>query len=455
MGRKIFRAVCQVSAAIFLASLVLIMGISYGYLTRIVRTQLKAETFLASQGVAQSGIAFLHGMDPEHERITWIAANGDVLYDSNAEKGLMENHTEREEVRAAFDSGYGESVRYSRTFADRQLYAAKRLPDGSVLRMSIVQRSVWTLLLDFAQPICAVMLLALVLSFVLALRLAKRIVAPINSIDPDDPLQYCDRDDYRELEPLLRRLACQKAQLRRDRAEIEKAALIRQEFTANVSHELKTPLHAISGYAELIENGMVREEDLKPFAGRIRQESARLSRLAGDVIELTKLDSESVRRTDETCDLHRIAENVLESMESSADARQVTLRLEGGSATVRGCPQLLHSVVFNLCDNALRYNRPRGTVTIRTEQDDRAARLSVRDTGIGIPKESQDRVYERFYRVDRSRSKDAGGTGLGLSIVKHAVLLHHGRIELNSIPGEGTIFTVTFPRQPQTEERER
>ncbi|MCR5825223.1 MAG: PAS domain-containing sensor histidine kinase [Oscillospiraceae bacterium] len=446
MSSKIFRAIFVVATVVFLSSLVMILGMSYEYFTQVEQKRLDSETALAAQGVACNGRAFLEGLETEDFRITWIASDGQVLYDSNADSSHMENHMAREEVREAFETGRGESIRYSSTLSQKQFYAARRLTDGSVLRVSIEQLAVWTLLAGLAQPIFFIVLLSLVLSFALASRLTNRIVKPINRIDPDNPIQYLGREEYRELEPLLRRITHQQAELKRDQAEIEKTSLIRQEFTANVSHELKTPLHAISGYAELIETGMVREQDIRPFAGKIRMESARLTRLVEDIIELTRLDSRSVDTVDECCDLYRIAENAVGSLESYAASAQTELTLEGKSAFVRGDPQLLHSIVYNLCDNAVKYNRPGGSVLVRVTEDAYYATLTVSDTGIGIPKECQERVFERFYRVDKSRSKDVGGTGLGLSIVKHAAALYLARIALESTPGEGSTFTVTFPK---------
>ena len=236
MSRKIFTAIWGAALAVFLASLVFIMGISYNYFTGVQMKQLHAETALAAQGVSLCGKDYFAGLSTDDYRVTWVGADGTVLFDTEADASRMENHLEREEIRQALETGTGEARRYSPTLADRQLYAAQRLPDGTVLRLSVVQLALWSLVLGFAQPICLVALLALVLSFLLASRLTKKIVAPINAIDPDNPMKYYERDEYREVEPLLRRIAAQQAQLRRDRAEIERASLIRQEFTANVSH---------------------------------------------------------------------------------------------------------------------------------------------------------------------------------------------------------------------------
>ena len=446
MSRKIFHAIWTVTLAVLLASLAIIFGVLYNYFSDVQRDQLRIETQLAARGVELGGTAFLDGFPEDDYRITWITADGTVLFDNEADTAAMENHLEREEIRRALAEGFGESSRYSRTLSERQRYFAQRLPDGTVLRLASTQATVWRLLLGLALSVIGVIAVALVLSFVLASRLSRRIVEPINSIDLDDPGQYVGRTGYAEVEPLLQRLDRQKEQIRLDQAELEKTSLIRQEFTANVSHELKTPLHVISGYAELIESDMVRPEDVKPFVGKIRTESARMTKLVEDIIDLTKLDSGGIGMQWETADLYTIAENAIDSLAVEAEAANVTLSLEGEHARLRGIQQYLYSIVYNLCDNAIKYSAGGGRVTVRTEDLPGQIRLTVSDTGIGIPPEHQDRVFERFYRVDKSRSKEVGGTGLGLSIVKHAARLHGAEIALHSVPNEGSVFTISFPK---------
>ena len=446
MSRKIFHAIWIVTLAVFLASLAIILGVLYSYFSNVQRNQLRIEMQLAARGVEFGGTVFFDDFQEDDYRITWITADGTVLYDNEADTSVMENHLEREEIRQALAEGQGESARYSRTLSEKQLYFAQRLPDGSVLRLAATQATVWRLLLGLALPVVAVIAAALALSFILASRLSKRILEPINSIDPDNPGQYVGRIGYAEVEPLLQRLDHQKAQIMADKAELEKTSRIRQEFTANVSHELKTPLHVISGYAELIESGMVKPEDVRPFAGKIRSESGRMTKLVEDIIDLTKLDSGGIGMQWETADLYVIAENAADSLEAEAEAANVTLALEGDHASLNGIQQYLYSIVYNLCDNAIKYSAGGGRVTVRTEDLPDCVRLSVSDAGIGIPPEYQDRVFERFYRVDKSRSKAVGGTGLGLSIVKHAARLHRASIGLQSAPGRGSTFTVTFPK---------
>jgi len=449
MSSKIFRAILLVSIVVLLSSLVLFMGVLYRYFSTMQKHQLRIEMELAEQGVAISGLDYLNKLDAEDYRITWIASDGTVLFDNRANVENMQNHMERKEVKQAFEEGFGEDTRHSNTLADQQFYAATLMEDGSVLRMSITQLSVWALLVGFIHPICLVIVIALALSLLLAFRLTRKIVRPINEIDINKPEEYYGKDSYKEVEPLLRHISSQNLQLRRDHEQIQKMSLMRQEFTANVSHELKTPLHAISGYAELIEKDLVKEEDVKPFAGRIREESTRMGILVEDIIELTKLDSGETEQTWEECDLFRIAENAIDSLEAVASEHGISLRIEGTEAPLVAVPQLLYSIVYNLCDNAIKYNHNGGDVLVSVKQGENHAMLSVKDTGIGIPEDSLDRVFERFYRVDKSRSKEVGGTGLGLSITKHAVLIHHGRIMVRSKVGEGSEFIVTLPKRPE------
>ncbi len=447
MNNRIFKAIWIVGITVFLASLVLIMGVSYDYFSSTQRKQLRIETELAAQGVALSGAEYFNELNTKDYRITWVSATGSVLFDNGANAATMQNHLERQEIAQAISKGFGEATRKSYTLDDEQFYAAKLLPDGSVLRLSIRQLSVVALLFGFAQPICVVILIALILSFFLASRLSKAIMKPINEIDLSTPDQYYGKDDYKEIEPLLRHISTQQSQLIRDKEEIERASLIRQEFSANVSHELKTPLQSISGYAELLENGLVKEDDIKPFAEKIHKESLRMTRLIEDIIDLTKLDNGGAEMKWEDCDLLKITENAVDSLEAAALAMDISINIEGKNALMQGIPQMLYSIVYNLCDNAIKYSYSKGIISIVIEQNDSYVILKVRDKGIGIPPDEQERIFERFYRVDKSRSREVGGTGLGLSIVKHAVIIHNGSIRLNSTPGEGSEFIITLPKE--------
>lgn len=551
MTKRIFRSICLVALTVFVASVFLIMGLLYEYFSDAMQAQLKMQTDLAAQGVTNEGIAYFHDLKVTNYRISLIDMNGNVLYDSASDIAKMENHLEREEIQQAIIKGYGESRRYSATLTERSLYCAQKLDDGTILRLSISQRSIFTLLLGMVQPVCIVFLIALVLSIVLAKQVSQKIVKPINEIDLDNPLS---NEEYDELSPFLRRIDSQQKQMRAQKAELaqksdeldtiigsmnegmillnskgkiisinsaakklldagndcigsdmlslcrnlelqdvlakalhgeqgqnsiklhgesyqidadpivsenivkgtalflfnvtekEKAEQIRREFTANVSHELKTPLHSISGYAELLKNDMVKEEDKIPFAGKIYEEAGRMIQLVEDIISLSHLDEGAGDMQWENTDLYTLADKAVQSLEPQANAACVTLALSGVPAVINGIPQLLYSIVYNLCDNAIKYNHENGSVMVTIENENSKVVLSVQDTGIGIAPEHQERIFERFYRVDKSHSKAVGGTGLGLSIVKHAAKIHNAKIEVKSLAGKGTTVIVTFPK---------
>lgn len=445
MSKKIFKSILSVALCVFFASLIFIFGIIYTYFSDICISNLRAQTNLAANAVELNGMEFLNKIQDDDYRFTLINSDGTILFDTSADKNEMENHLEREEIKEAIVSGTGESARYSKTLYEKQFYCAKKLSNGTVLRLSASQTSVWILILSFAQPIMIVVVIALLLSFILAKELSQKIIKPINEIEPDSPEKYKSDEDLKEIVPLLDRMIMQQEQINRDKAEIEKTAMIRQEFTANVSHELKTPLHVISGYAELIENGMVKEDDLKPFAGKIRAESSRLGLLVEDIINLTALDSGAENSTRENTDLYRIAENAIDSLSTEAEKKRISVSLTGSQTFMYGIPSILYSVIYNLCDNAIKYTEANGFVTVDVSKLNGNVILSVTDTGIGIAEEDIDRIFERFYRVNKSRSKEVGGTGLGLSIVKHGVLIHNGKIDVQSEKGKGTKFTIVFP----------
>ena len=447
MRSKIFRSIWLVLVSALLVSYGLIVGLLYSHFTNEQLDQLRNETRLASQAVMLGGLDFLDGLGNTDYRITWITADGTILYDNEADTLIMENHLEREEIRDALRTGYGESRRYSSTLFERQLYTAQRLPDGTVLRLSITQTTIWNIFLRFLLPLGLILLFEVFMSLLLASRLSKRIVGPLNELNLDSPLENSGQEAYAEIMPLLKRLDDQHKQLAKDREELEKASLIRQEFTANASHELKTPLHVISGYAELLESGMVpSEESRRLFAGKIRTESQRMSKLVEDIIDLSQLDGGGVGMTREHTDLYRIAVNAVESLEPTAADAGVTLRVSGESAVIYGVPQVLYSIIYNLCINAIHYSDRGGSALVTVRDFPDRAELSVADNGIGIPEQDLDRIFERFYRVDKSHSKEVGGTGLGLSIVKHAAKVHDAEISVRSELGKGSIFTVKFPK---------
>lgn len=551
MTKRVFHTVFVVAISVLLASVALFMGVLYDYFTGVQYRQLQMQTDLAAQGVVSDGIEYFDGLNVENYRITWIGTDGSVLYDSVSDAGEMENHFQREEVKEALAEGYGESSRYSSTMTERYLYSAKRLTDGTVIRLSVTQNSMWVLTLGMLQPILVILAVAIVLSVILASRLSKNIVRPLNELNLDEPL---NNDGYDELAPLLRRIdtqqrqiLSQKNELKRKQSEFdtatrsmtegiillnpkgvilsinqaaaelfetdstaigqdilsvnrslalsellhmsengshaeivmdvgaakyqadvspvlsngevagtvillmdvtekEKNEQIRREFTANVSHELKTPLHAILGSAELMTNGLVKTEDIPAFSGRIYTETQRMIRLVEDIIKLSHLDEGAEDMKWEEADLLRIAGGVVQSLKPEAENSGITIKLVGENSVIHGIVQLIESIIYNLCDNAIKYNRKGGSVSVEVKNEHGFAVLTVADTGIGIPPEHQERIFERFYRVDKSHSKEIGGTGLGLSIVKHAARLHNAEIELKSVIDGGTTVLVKFPK---------
>ena len=551
MTKKIFRSTLLVAVCALLASLVLIMGCLYDYFAGLQSQALRDELTLAASGVSQGSETYLDTIDSNRYRLTWIAPDGTVLYDTQADASTMENHASREEVQQALATGEGESSRYSQTLLEKTIYVAKRMDDGSVLRICVSQQTLAVLLLGMVQPVLVILLAAVIFSALLAKRLSRRIVEPLNAIDLDHPLEA---KAYDEIAPLLGRINRQHEQiddqlreLQRktdefthitqsmpeglvlldnknvilsinpsasklfsaqagcvgqnfltldrstdvsqaiDRAretghsetrvelsgriyqfdisriesagekigavllcfditERETAEQARREFTANVSHELKTPLQGIIGSAELIENGMVKPEDMPRFIGHIRTEAQRLVALIADIIRLSQLD-EGVEMPMENVELLSLAGEVAEDLRAAADKASVTITTDGQSSIVFGVRRLLYEMLYNLCDNAIKYNRPGGSIRIHVENREQEAAISVLDTGIGIAPEHQSRIFERFYRVDKSHSKASGGTGLGLSIVKHAAMYHGGKVALESEPGRGTEIRVTLPKE--------
>ena len=448
MRGKIFRSIWLALSSVLTLSFILITALLYSHFTNEQLDQLRSETRLVAQSLALDGTHYFDTLGAADFRITWITADGTIIYDNEADTSVMQNHLEREEIRDALREGYGESSRYSSTLFERQLYTAQRLPDGTVLRLSITQATIWNLLLHFLLPMAGILVTALLISLFLAYSLSRRIVEPLNTLDLDHPMKNADQTAYTEILPLLRRLDDQHRQLASDREELEKTSQIRQEFTANASHELKTPLHVISGYAELLESGMVATEEARRlFAGKIRAESQRMSKLVGDIIDLSRLDSGGIGMSRELTDLYRIALNAAEALQIEAESANVTVTVKGMQTILFGVPLVLYSIIYNLCSNAINYSNEGGQVLVTVRDLPGKAILSVSDEGIGIPAKDLDRIFERFYRVDKSHSKEVGGTGLGLSIVKHAAEIHNAEIQVRSELGKGSVFTVTFPKQ--------
>ncbi len=439
MSRKIFRHILFTALAVLFSSMVFIFGGFYHYFEGQQSELLLQELQIAVSGVEEFGEDYLRQTDFGSSRVTCVSPDGEVVYDTAADAGTMENHGQREEIREAFGEGEGHSVRYSATLTEKTDYYARRLKDGSVLRISRTSITLGAIVIGMQQPIMLVLAIALVLSAVLALRLSENIVKPINGLDLEDPL---GNEVYEELSPLLKRIDKQNQELGRA---YTLAQQDRIEFTANVSHELKTPLQSIMGTAELLENGMVREEDVPGFAAKMRREAARMVTLVEDIIRLSQLDTGDSLPV-ETVHLFEVAKEVRSSLSDAARRRHIILLLKGEDVAVTGVYRLIMEILYNLCDNAIKYNKRGGTVHIGIREEESRAVITVKDTGIGIPPGDQSHVFERFYRIDKSRSKQSGGTGLGLSIVKHAVQYHNGEIRLKSTPGKGTEITVFLPK---------
>ncbi|HEO2144853.1 TPA: PAS domain-containing protein [Streptococcus agalactiae] len=551
MTKKIFRTTLSASLGIVLVTILMIMGFLYNYFNRIQREQLRTQTALASQGISFEGKDYFENLKTSNVRITWVDNKGQVLYDTQSDAKHMKNHANRQEIKEAIKSGYGESTRWSATLTEKSIYAAQRLNNGTIVRLSVAQQTIFYLLLGMMSPLAIIILLAIILSVLIARYIAKKVSEPLNNIDLDHPLS---NDSYEEITPLLRRLDSHQAKIQHQKLLLQKRqkefdtiiskikegmillddqarivsinaealklfqinddwhgrfmmevsrdltlkdlidqglkgkkkeanidiennhyrVLVRpttdnnrvtglvvllfdvtdqlqmeqlqREFTANVSHELKTPLHVISGYSELLANQMVPNEEVPQFAAKIHKESERLVKLVEDIINLSHLD-EQEKLPQETVNLYDLTQKVLEGLQAKADKKYIQINFNGEEAILRGNPVLLNSLVYNLCDNAITYNHEKGQVNVTLKNSPDTITLEVSDTGLGIAEKDKKRIFERFYRVDKSRSKIVGGTGLGLSIVKSALDFHNGSIKVDSHLGQGTTMTVLLHKQ--------
>ncbi len=553
MKNKIFKSTCLVGVISLICSLVLIMGVLYEYFTSVQLKQLEVDSEFVASAVENYGLDYLNNLDHTKCRVTWIGSDGSVLFDSDAIASNMENHLEREEVKQAIEKGVGSSVRYSNTVLYKSLYSAKLLKDGSIIRTSISQSSIWAIAISMIQPLLIVIVITIGLSFYLAYRISNKVVEPLNDIDLEHP-ETCVT--YEEIKPLITRLTIQQNLLHSKEKELsdkknefsaatknlneglillndegvilsindfasnllsitnysvgkdlllfnnttqmqellskakqgekgeivigidnkdyefyaspitsngkvngialliidisqkEKSELMRKEFTANVSHELKTPLQNISGCAELLSNGIVsNKEDIHKFSKQIYLESKRLMTLIEDIIKLSYLDEEKDDSDDYTdIDLYDLSNSVVNELSVVAKNANVNLSVNGNSSKILSSAKLLHMIIYNLVDNGIKYNNNGGFVKIDIKDETDKSIITIKDNGIGIPKDSLDRIFERFYRVDKSHSKEVGGTGLGLSIVKHAIKTLNGNIEVKSKVNEGSEFTITLPK---------
>lgn len=549
MTSRIFRSVFFTSVLTLLASLVLVLGVLFGAFENQIEKELKSEAGYIAYTIENGDMDFFNRFSDSDKRVTLIDSNGEVIADTEADPGKMDNHSDREEVKEALKDGSGTKVRYSKTLTEKTVYYAQKLSNGTVLRVSTTQYTIITIVLGLLQPLIFVLVIAMALSLFLSSRVSKRLVKPINSIDLDNP-ENCDT--YDELSPLLHKIINQNrtiagqiekarqvqeefrlitenmsegflvidksakilsynsaalklldaekaednaltlnrtsgfidtvttaldgrraenAMLHGDRTynlianpvfnsgevigaviviidvtETAKREAMRREFTANVSHELKTPLTSISGFAELMKAGGIPEETVVDFSTSIYTEAQRLITLVTDIIKISELDEKSDRHDWEKVNLYELSRDVIKRLKISAEKKNVSFTLNGGDAEVYGVRQILDEMVYNLCDNAIKYNREGGRVSVSVKDGDKGVTLSVSDTGIGIPQTQQSRIFERFYRVDKSRSKAEGGTGLGLSIVKHGAIYHNAEISVESEVGKGTKMTISFKK---------
>ncbi len=548
MRKKIFQNYLLVEVLVLVLCCGLFLGVLFQHYEKQAFSQLRTEANYIAHGMELSGESYLNTLQSD-ARVTWVDSDGTVRYDSAADPVVMQNHLNRKEIAEALQNGEGDGSHFSETLMERTLYYAVRLDDGTVLRVSCTQKTVMAMLLMMMPPLLGVAAAVLLVCMLMAFRLARHIVDPINRIDLDHPVI---EETYGELEPLVKRIQEQNRTIRRqmdelsqrqrefsaltdnmsegfllvdyktnvlsanhsalrmlgdgkaeeitnlrrdnclpqvlttveaalagvrtetvqeiegiswqiianpvvssgqvagvavlfmDVTEREQREKLRQEFSANVSHELKTPLTSITGFAELMKEGMVTGEKVKEFAGDIYREARRLIDLVNDIIRLSRLDENSKLFETEQVDLYDLCDEIIANLQNVAERQNVTFTLSGEHVTINGVWQILNEMVYNLCDNAIKYNRPGGTVDVSVHRDGGSIRLTVRDTGIGIPYADQPRVFERFYRVDKSHSKEVGGTGLGLSIVKHGAQYHNARLELESEPGKGTSISVVF-----------
>ncbi len=444
MTKKIFQSIIAVAVVVLLAAVIIIMGVLYTYFEGEYKNGLRNEAFYVASAMEASGSDYLQTVAENAEadtRITLVKEDGTVIFDSKADASEMENHADREEIKEAIEEGEGYSARYSNTMDEKSINYALLLSDGTILRISGTQFSMWALLKSMSQLIIIVLAIAVILSCLLAYRLAKKIVRPLNEIDFECPEDTEGMEDYDEIKPLLKKLHSQNRMIQHEMEEREK---MRREFTANVSHELKTPLTSISGFAEIMRDGLVKEEDIPRFSGKIYTESQRLIHLVEDIIKLSELEDRELAYERKTVDLSELIDEVIYTLSPEASKRNIQMTADTESIEIEGIRQILMEMIYNLCDNAVKYNREGGAVLISLHKMGDSAALSVRDNGIGIALEEQTRIFERFYRVDKSHSKEVGGTGLGLAIVKHAAAFHDAEIELKSRIGEGTEITVRF-----------
>ncbi len=436
MTKTIFRNTFLVGMIVLVICSFLFFGLQYTQTIEETYEALRQETTYVISGMKLCGMDYLKGLD-DNNCVTWIDADGNVLYDSEYEN-LSSNQGTNAEVIEAFESGEGRETRRSDSNGKQTIYYARLLDDGTVIRLSRPVAVVMYALIAVS-PVLWVFVLVLIISGILAFRAAKQIVTPINNIDLDSHSNI----PYPELAPLIDKIEEQRMMIQEESGQREE---MRREFSANVSHELKTPLTSISGFAELMAAGGVSPDKVTEFSKDIYKESQRLISLINDIIKLSRLDEEADLPPKKDMDLHELLLRVADDLKPVAGKNNIFIDVKGEETHINGVDQLLYEMVYNLCDNAIKYNYPGGKVIMETVADEKSTKLIVEDNGIGIPPEHQKRVFERFYRVDRSHSKEIGGTGLGLSIVKHGAMYHNADVSMESTPGKGTKITISFPK---------
>lgn len=444
MSKRIFLNMFIISSVVIALTTILTVVIVYKSFSNQNIAALKGELTATSSGVELNGVAFLKSLSVKH-RITLVDSSGKVLFDNRNDINSLGNHNDREEIREARENGTGYSERYSDTLSRKTINVTKLLNNGDVLRLSKDMSTVWSTLMDTIFPMICVMVFAILIAAYMAGRVSKAVTTPINQIDLNEP----DREKiYDEIEPLIDKIIKQNNQIDKQieqlNMEHEKQDNLRRDFTANVSHELKTPLTSISGFAEIIQNGMVKEEDITRFAGKIHSEVQRLIILVGDIIKLSQLDGKDIAVKMEPIDLYETSQAVMGHLEAAAEKRNIKMFLSGKHLVITGAEQIIEEMIFNLIDNAIKYNKTGGKIYVNILKNDDGINLSVEDTGIGIKDEDIGRIFERFYRADKSHSKEIGGTGLGLSIVKHGANFHNAKVFVKSKYKEGTKITILF-----------
>ena len=437
MRQKMQHSMVFVLTATLVIAYIFLTGIMYRQTVTTVEEEIHREADYISKAVQISGTEYLNQMDEvrANTRITWISTEGTVLYDSTEDEHTFENHKNRPEVKKALAKGEGEDIRKSDTIGEEMCYYAEKMPDGTVLRVSRTMNSAMKSAFHILPFMAFLALVMIVTAWLLSKWQIERLIRPINTLDLENPLE---QEMYPELQPLLERIE-------QSNKEKEAVAAMRREFSANVSHELKTPLTSISGYAEIMKDGLVRPEDMQHFSEKIYQEASRLITLVEDIIKLSRLDEGRVELEKEEVDLYELTREIISRLAPQAEKNQVRLELTGESVKYTGIRQILDEMIYNITENAIKYNNPGGRVSVWAGSTLRGKKVVVTDNGIGIPEDQIDRIFERFYRVDKSHSKERGGTGLGLSIVKHGVMLHHGEVHVESKLGEGTRIELMFP----------